>query len=140
MDHGLEAAIGFASAHGDALEFLEFAEEVFDEVAPLVHFGVERDGSGASRVLRDDDFCTPLVEIGDDIVAVESLVSEQCAELDAVDEWSNANRVEAVTGHQAEADKVAQRIGQSQDLGRHAPFGTTNGLALSPPFAPWPCR
>jgi len=91
VDHGLEAAIGFASAHADALEFLEFAEEVFDEVAPLVHFGVERDGSGASRVLRDDDFCTPLVEIGDDIVAVESLVSEQCAELDAVDEWSNAN-------------------------------------------------
>ncbi|GGA00378.1 IS110 family transposase [Sphingobium fuliginis] len=43
-----------------------------------------------------------------------------------------------MAGHQAEADKIAQRIGKGQDLGRHAPFGTTNGLALSPPL--WMAR
>ena len=31
----------FVSAHGDAFELLEFAEEVFDEVELLVEFLVE---------------------------------------------------------------------------------------------------
>src|SRR5580704_4749276 len=33
-----ETLIGFVCAHGDAFEFLELAEEVFDQVAPLVDF------------------------------------------------------------------------------------------------------
>src|SRR6202521_2960491 len=41
---------------------------------------------------------------------------------------------------QDEADQVPKRIGESQDLGGHAAFGFANGLALSPPFAPWPWR
>ena len=53
------------------------------------------------------------------------------AELDAVDERGHANAVEAVAGHQAEADKIPQRIGHRQNFGRHASFGATNGLALS---------
>ena len=109
-------------------------------MAPFVHLDVELDGLGAARMLRNDDLRAAFVEVDDDVVAIESLVSEQSAELDAIDERGEANRVEAVTGHQAEADKVTQRVGQGQDLGRHAAFGATNGLALSPPFAPWPCR
>jgi hypothetical protein len=41
MDHCGEALIGFFAAHGDAFEVLEFAEEVFDKVAPLVDFAVD---------------------------------------------------------------------------------------------------
>ena len=33
-----DTLIGFVCAHGDAFEFLELSEEVFDQVAPLVDF------------------------------------------------------------------------------------------------------
>ena len=35
MNDGGETAICFVGAHGDSLEFLEFAEEVFDQVTPV---------------------------------------------------------------------------------------------------------
>lgn len=69
--------------------FLEFAEEVLDQMAPFVHFGIERDGLGATRVLRNDDLGTAFVEIGDDVVAVDGLVGEQRAEFDTLNERSH---------------------------------------------------
>src|SRR5579859_5618404 len=39
-----------------------------------------------------------------------------------------------------EAHEVAERIGQGKDFSRHAALGAAHGLALSPPFAPWPWR
>ena len=47
---------------------------------------------------------------------------------------------EAVAGQENEAYKIAQRIGQRQNFGRHAALGAADGLALSPPFAPCPWR
>ena len=51
MDDGFEALVGFVGAHGDAFELLEFAEEILDQVAPLVEFGVERQRRCASWML-----------------------------------------------------------------------------------------
>jgi hypothetical protein len=45
-----------------------------------------------------------------------------------------------MAGQQDEANKIAERIGQRKDLGGHAALGAADGLALSPPFAPWPWR
>ncbi len=109
-------------------------------MAPFVHLSIKRDWPGPSRVSRDEDLRAPIIEIGDDFVAVEGLVGEQRAEFNSLDERRNTDRVEAVVGHQVEADKVSQCIGESQNLGRHASFGAAYGLALSPLFAPWPCR
>ena len=55
MDHSFEALIGLVGAHGDALELLELAEEVLDQMAPFVHLGVDLQRDGAARVLRDHD-------------------------------------------------------------------------------------
>src|ERR1700754_685129 len=85
-----------------------------------------------------EDFGAARIEIGDDGVCVEGLVGDQGAKGDAVDEWRHANRVEAMSWQQLKAHEVAQRIGQRQNLGRHAAFGTADGLARSPPFAPCP--
>ena len=52
----------------------------------------------------------------------------------------DADRVEAMAGQQNEAHEIAERVGQRQDLGRHAALGAADGLALSPPFAPCPWR
>src|SRR6202171_6761292 len=140
MDHRLEALIGFVGAHRDTLELLELAEEVVDEMAPFVHLGVDLERGGAARMLRNHDLGAPLVEVGDDVVAVEGLVGDRGAKLDAVDERRDADSIEALSRQQDESDEIAERVGEDQDLGRHAPLGAADGLALSPPFAPCPWR
>src|ERR1700682_4373947 len=140
MDHRLEAVVGFVGAHRDTLELLELAEEVFDQMTPFVHLGVDLERGGAARMLRDHDFGAALVEIGDDVVAIEGLVGDQGAERDALDQRRDSHRVETLSRQQHESDEVAQGIGEGQDLGRHAALGLADGLALSPPFAPCPWR
>ena len=136
MDHGLEALVGFVGAHGDAFEFLELAEEILDQVPPLVEFGIERQRHRTSWMLRDDDLGAALVEVGNNGVAVEGLVSDQAAEGDAVDQGRDADRIETMAGQQDEADEIAERVGQRQDFGCHAAFGAADRLVLCPPFAP----
>ena len=85
MDHGCEALVGFVSAHGDAFELLQLAEEVLDEVTPLVDVEVDPQRRNASWVLRDDDLGAALVQVGDDSVAVEGFVGDQAAEIAAVE-------------------------------------------------------
>jgi len=41
---------------------------------------------------------------------------------------------------QDEAHEIAERVGERANLGRQTTFGAAYGLALSPPFAPWPWR
>ena len=55
IDHGGKALVGFAGAHGYAFELFEFAEEVFDEMAPFVHLGIDLELLGAAGMLRNDD-------------------------------------------------------------------------------------
>src|SRR5713101_8088018 len=140
MDHGLEALVGFVGAHGDAFEFLEFTEEVLDQMTPFVHLGVGLVREGAPRVLRNHDLGTALIEIGDDFVAVEGLVGDQRAEFDPLDERRDADGIEALSRQQDESDEGAQGVGEGEDFGRHAALGFADGLALSPPFAPCPWR
>ena len=91
-------------------------------------------------MLRDDDLRAALVQIGNDGVAVEGFVGDQSAKRDALDERGDADGIEAMTRQQHETHEIAQRIGKREDFGRHAAFGATNGLSLSPPFAPCPWR
>jgi hypothetical protein len=73
MNVGTEALVCFVGAHGDTLEFLEFAEEVLDQMTPFVEFKIERQGQGAPLMLRNDDFGPAIVQVGDDGVAIEGL-------------------------------------------------------------------
>ena len=132
--------VGFVGSHGNAFELLEPTEEVFDEMAPFVEFAIERQWFCASWVLRDDNLGTAGIEIGDDGIAVECLVGDQTSEIDAFDQRLDADRVEAMAGQELEAHKIAERVGQRQDLGGQATLGAADGLALSPPFAPCPWR
>ena len=79
-----ETLIGFVCAHGDAFEFLELAEEVFDQVAPLVDFRVDRQRRSAPWMLRDDDLGAALVEVGDDGIAVEGFVGDEAVKGETV--------------------------------------------------------
>ena len=138
VDHGFEALICFIRAHGDALELVEFTEEVFDQVPPFIHFRIDFDGFGAAWMLRYDDFGAALIEVGDDGVAVKSLVGEQGAELDPREERCDTDSVEALPRQENEAHELAKRNCHSEDLGGHSALGAAYGLILSPPFAPCP--
>lgn len=132
--------VGFVASHGDAFELLEFAEEVFDEVAPFVHLGVDGDRFETIRALGNDDACATLVQLGDDPVAIEGFIRDQRAEGDTVDQRGDADGIVALAGKEMEADQIAERVGEGEDFGGPATSGLAYGLALSPPFEPWPWR
>ena len=79
--------ICFVGAHGDAFELLQFAEEVLDEMTPLVEIAIERQWFGAPRMLGNDDPGAARVEIGDDGIAIERLVGDQPPEIDPGEQW-----------------------------------------------------
>src|SRR3954447_25871587 len=91
-------------------------------------------------MLGDHDLGAALIQVRDDVIAVERRVADQRAECDPVDERRHADRVEALPWQEHEAHKVAERVGERQDFGGQAAFGAANGLARSPPFAPCPWR
>ena len=134
MDNGCEALIGLVGAHGDAFELLEFAKEVFDQMSPFVHLGVDDERFGPAGMLRDDDLGATGIEIGNNGVAIEGLVGNRRVKLTPSDQWCDADRIEALSGKQHEAQEVAERVRQRQDFRRHAAFGAADGLARSPPY------
>ena len=104
----MEALVGFVGAHGDAFEFLEFTEEVLDQMTPFVHLGVDWERDGAARVLRNHDLGTALIEIGDDVVAVEGLVGDQRAEFDALDKGGTPTVSKRCPGSRTNRMRVAR--------------------------------
>src|SRR3954464_2035049 len=91
-------------------------------------------------MLGDHDLGAALIQVRDDVIAVERRVADQRAECDPVDERRHADRVEPLPWQEHEAHEVAERVGEGQDLGGQAAFGAANGLALRPPLAPCPWR
>src|SRR5215213_139256 len=136
MDHGGETRICFVAAHGHALELLQLAEEVLDQVSPLIDIEVYVERRATLWPLRDHHLRAALVQLRDDPVGVERFVSNETAELDVFDQRFHANRVVALTWQQDEPYEIAQRVGQRQDLGRQATARLANGLALSPLLRP----
>jgi hypothetical protein len=98
----------------------DVAEEVFDEMAPTVHGEVAGNGCLAIGLGRDHGECPALVEFVAKPVVVESLVADQRADHDTVEQRRDADAVMALPRQEDEARKVAQCIDQGDDLGRQA--------------------
>jgi hypothetical protein len=109
-------------------------------VAPFVDFGIDVEGLEPLWALGNYDASAPLVQFSDNPVGIECLVGDQRIELDAFDQRCNAHRVITLAGQQMKANQIAERVGERDNLGRPAALGLAYGLALSPPFAPWPWR
>src|SRR3984893_834973 len=140
VDGGGEAGIGLVVARGDAAELFEPLEAILDEMPPLVHVGIVRDGRLAVVLGRDDGERAPLVELGTQGIVVERLVADERCELDVCDQRLDTNAVVTLAGKKNEADQIAQRICQRHDLGSQAAARAADGLIESPPFAPVACR
>src|SRR5260221_10161195 len=66
-------------------------------------------------MLRDDDLCPAFVHVFDDPVGIKSLVGDQAAEFDILDQGRDADGVEAVAGQQDEPHQIPKRVGQCED-------------------------
>ena len=73
VDHRLETAVCFVASHCYAFEFLQLAEEILDQMAPLVNVLVDVERLGAALMLRDYDLCPALVHVFDDPVGIKGL-------------------------------------------------------------------
>jgi hypothetical protein len=139
MDHGFEALVGFVVARGDPAKLFEFAEEVLDQMAPLIHFGIVGNAGGPVGFGRDHRHSAPLGQLGTNPVTVEGFVGEQGGEVEFRQERGNPHAVVPLSRQQDEAHKIAERIDQSDDFGRQAATRAADGLSLRPPLAPVPC-
>ena len=139
MDHGTEAVIGLVVARGNAPEFFELAEEVFDEMAPAIHVKVARDGARSVGLGRDHGCRAALIEFGTQPIHVEGPVGQQRREIEVLDERCHPDAVVALARQEHEAHQIAERIDECHDLGRQAAARAPDGLRLSPPLAPLPC-
>jgi hypothetical protein len=136
VDHRLETAISLVASHCYTFEFLQFAEEILDQVAPFVNVLVDVERLGAPRMLRDDDLRLAFVHVFDDPVGIKRLVSDQATEFEVLDQGRDTNGVKAMAGEQDEPYQIPKRVGQREDLGGPAAFRLADGLIFGPPFAP----
>jgi len=136
VDHRLETAVCLVASHCYALEFLQLAEEVLDQVAPFVNVLVDVERLGAPLMLRDYDLRLALVHVFDDPIGIKSLVSDQAPEFEVLDQGRDADGVKAMAGEQDEPHQVPKRVGQREDFGGPAALRLADGLIFGPPFAP----
>ncbi|WCR06190.1 hypothetical protein [Paracoccus fistulariae] len=78
--------------------------------------GLARNGLASAWMLRDDNFCTALIELRTDVVAIERLVNKLCAEFNPIDERGYASCVEAAAGHQVDAVEVSRATVRASSL------------------------
>ena len=117
VDHRLETAVCLVGSHCDAFEFLQLTEEILDEVAPFVDVLVDIERLGAPWMLRDDDLRLAFVQVFDDPVRIKSLVGDQAAEFDILDQGREADGVKAVAGQKDKPHQIPERVGQREDFG-----------------------
>src|SRR3954469_1689244 len=77
MDHGGIAGIGLVVARGDTPKGFEAAEEVFDQMTPLVHLEVARNVLGTISLWRNDGKSTTLIQVSAERITIERFVGEQ---------------------------------------------------------------
>ncbi len=82
----------------------------------------------------------PLKQVIAQPVSIKGAICQQVTSRQVLQQGSGFAQVMGLSRHQAEIDEVSKGIGQGQYLGGYSASGTANGLAESPPFAPWPER
>src|SRR5262249_38897901 len=130
-----KARIGLIVAGGDVAELFQSLEVVFDQVPPLVHLRIVGNERLSISFRRDNGERTPRVQLGAYSVVIESLVGDQRLEVDACNQWHDADAVVTLARKKNEADQVAQSVDERDGFGGQAAARFADGLILSPPFA-----
>ena len=106
---------------------------------PLVFFSVMLGISAGFLAERNDRVHVLGAQSFAQPAGIKSLIADQGQAMDASHESIKADDVVPLARQEHETDQVAERIDDHRDLGRQATARFSDGLILSPPFAPVPC-
>src|SRR4051794_28772801 len=139
---GSEVLVGFLATERDALEALELADQLLDAGAGAVERLRKESGPVSGRGLERDHRADAPFARGRAIArAVVSFVPHRSPRRDVRPEVKQALELRTVarlTLCEVESQRQAIEIGLEMDLGREAPAGAAQRLAILPPFGP--CR
>jgi hypothetical protein len=117
VDHCRVACVGLLIPRGNASKRFEAAEEVFDEVTPLVFLAIMLPISGRSSTQWNDGLNVAALQLRAQPLGVECLVADQGETGDAGQQNVKGGDVVALTRQQHEADQVTERIDEDRNLG-----------------------
>src|SRR3954452_20502987 len=132
-----EARVGFVVPGGDAAELLELAEEIFDQMAPLVHLEVTGDCGDPIGFGRDHGGRPPAVQLGAGPVAVEAFVRQQGGEVEIGQKRGDTRAV--VSSSRTNRTRLPSASTSATILVVKPPRERPMACVLVPPFAPVPC-
>ena len=128
-DEGNEALICFARSHCYPSVFLQFAEVVFDQVAPFVGFLVKFCREFPIGFWRYDRNYVTIEQVITQPIRVKGPVRQQLPGGQIADQRLGFAQVMGLSGHQTEVGEVAERVGERQYLRGYPSARATNGLA-----------
>ncbi len=109
--------IGFTSSQGYTLELFQFLEIVFNQVSPFVAMTVKVRWEFSVGFRRNYRLNPRRNQIFAEPVGVKSPISKEYFAGNALDQLGGFAQIMGLSGHQAEADKVTERIRQRQYFG-----------------------
>jgi hypothetical protein len=117
---------------------LDFVDEAFDEMAFLVAMPVVGDRL-FSRPQGGDNGAGAESEVRSEFVGVISLIGNDVAGHEAVDQGLGLRAVMDLAGRRDQSQRVAESINGDVDLGGQAAARAPDRLILNPPFPPAAC-
>src|SRR4051794_10659079 len=135
MDHRREARVGFVVTGGDAAELLDLAEEVLDQMAPLVDLEVAGECGDPVGFGRDHGNRAPVVQLGAEPVAVEGFVRQQGGEVEIRQKRGDPHAV--VSGSRTNRTRLPSASTSATIV--KPPRERPMACVLVPPLAPLPC-
>lgn len=106
----------------DAPEVFDLVEEAFDEITVFVEMRVEAAPLRGCSASRDDRLCAAGGDGVHGALPVISLVRDNMSGPQSVEQAFDLGDVVALSAGQEEADRVAQSVGSSMDLGAQPAF------------------
>ena len=117
VNGGEEISGGLVVARGDSAEPFEFTEEILDQVACLVEFGIESTRRCTALAERDHGgFAGGRKRLKDPLVGIESLVGDQQIGGHLRQQGIGAHQIMRLPRRQQECQRIAERIDQGMKL------------------------
>ncbi len=108
-------------------------------MAFLVDFSVMGDGNDPGTLRGNHRLTTSLANEGAQFVRIIGLVSQHLAEGKALEKINGLRDVGRLTGRENEAQRIAKPVDKDVDFAAQPSARASDGLILSPPFAPAAC-
>lgn len=120
MQEGVESIGKLVIACRQAPELFEAIEESLDKISRLVAMPVDSALGIAVTARWDDDLDPAALNGSHQSIAIVALVSDDSSSRNRRDQGRALRHIRHLTGRQNEANRIAQRIDASMDLGRQS--------------------